>query len=744
MKLRIGFLVSFFFLASQIVGQSIPANRVIPNESLSRYLKDDLKKLYKNKSNAELASYFREKFAERYFYDWKDVDQRLSNYENLYPDVQKSHKERAEDHISKFNANTTWKLPFNYINGNPVNAYALRHLARQHKMVDIALMYFYEDKNPKYIKYFRDQQSSLNNALITNKFESIEDGNGVYEAFRSGYRILNWLQIHNLFLGEAEYSDEDQLRTISTLLQHGAHLYKTNATFSPGNHQTRGMSALAMLSILFQDFKDSDAWFNRSIELLEMHLNQEINPDGFQFERSVHYHMSDIDNYYFVYQLAKNSGVKLNPLWDKKMESLFSTLVKIAFPDKSAPVFSDDTDTPWSEKNDISGALTLGYLLFEKPEMGYFANNKVDPKMFWYLSNKQLELLTDVKKQKPTLGSLAFKDTGYYIMRDGWDKNDRMLVVSAGLDPDKPDHQHGDMLGIQAMANGHVILPNYQVRYSLEDLELFKNSMVKNVALIDDELQGKNYKSNQGGSGFGKFATLPQPKTLVWETYNNIDIYIGSHDGFSTNGVSYNRQIINNKDGGFWIIKDNFLADASHDYKQVWQGHYTFENGPQLLRATFDDGAGVDILQLHAIDTITKGGSRGKHWNVMTTKNQSQYSFITVVYPFLKFDQRIDENLQETVVNNYIVDDFKSIKVNPKAKLLSKNRSIYAFNMSEIRFQNTHLTFDKTVDVLLKFENGNLSILSLDSKEVKLLTQNSQILNKIIKPGEMYKFQIIN
>ena len=85
----------------------------------------------------------------------------------------------------------------------------------------------------------------------------------------------------------------------------------------------------------------------------------------------MHYHISDIGNYFYVYQLAKNSNLKVDDYWKNKLESLFTTLTQISFPDKSAPVFSDDTDTPWAEKNDISDALTLGYLLFENPTFGY-------------------------------------------------------------------------------------------------------------------------------------------------------------------------------------------------------------------------------------------------------------------------------------------------------------------------------------------------------------------------------------
>ena len=95
--------------------------------------------------------------------------------------------------------------------------------------------------------------------------------------------------------------------------------------------------------------------------------------------------------------------------------------------------------------------------------------------MYWFVQQSQLASLEDIQSEKPNYGSLDFPDTKYYVMREGWDKEDHMMMISAGLDPEKPDHQHGDMLGVQAMANGQVILPNYQVRYPLKDLNIFKN-----------------------------------------------------------------------------------------------------------------------------------------------------------------------------------------------------------------------------------------------------------------------------
>ncbi|RIA10764.1 heparinase II/III-like protein [Flavobacteriaceae bacterium MAR_2010_72] len=710
-------------VSPRALSQEIPSNQIIELQNLAHYLTPEVQKTLGGTntiSEAKLAQYFREKFAERYFYDWKTFDKRFEAYNTVYPEVKSGHIERALDHLAKYPDSTHWKLPFNYQYGEPVNAYAIRHLARQHKMVDIAFYYNYQNKNPKYLNYFKDQLKSLNAALAAGTYESIEDGNGVYEAFRSGYRILNWLQIHNMFLGEQVYTDQDQLLTIATLLQHASSLYETNAEFVPGNHQTRGMSALAMLSILFRDFKDSDKWYERSMEMLEAHLAKEINDDGFQFERTVHYHMSDIDNYYYVYQLAKNSQLPVNDFWQGKLKSLFTTLTKIAYPDKSAPVLSDDTSPPWSEKNDISGALTLGYLLFSDPVMGYFANDYVESKMFWYVNDSQLQMLNNIASKTPEFKSINFPTTGYYIMREGWNPKDKVMIISNGLDDEKPDHQHGDMLGVQAMANGQVILPNYQVRYSLKDLEFFKNSMVKNVALVDDELQGKQYTSNQGGSGFGKFRELPQPKTIAWEVDTDLDFYVGSHNGFENVGVDYSRQVLYLKDD-FWIIKDNFKSDKPHTYKQIWQGHYSLEEGPNLIRSTFNDGSGSDIYQLVAIDSVFTSGTRGKGWAVASKTNKTDFSFITVIYPFEKFDDRIDEDKTSPELKGWKINQSKwNVDGSNPISLTKGNIDIF-FSVKSLVFKDIKIELEEVADILVNSENEDLKIQLLNKEEGKAI-----------------------
>ena len=721
------FFTALILVNFESLAQQIPNNRVLDIAELSEYLNEDTKQKLQGDSKVisseTLAAYFREQFSYGFFYNWENNNARFEEYAALYEEKD-AHVTRALDHQNKYKANTVWQLPFNYKNGEAVDVYALRHLARQHKMVDVAMQYYYTGKDTLKVNYFKEQLKSLNTALKNNKVETIESGNGIYEVFRSGYRILNWLQIHNLYLGSEAYSDEDQLLTIATLLQHASDLYKTNDTFQAGNHQTRGMSALAMLSILFNDFKDADAWRERALDLLEQHLNKEINKDGFQFERSVHYHISDIENYFYVYQLAQNNKVKLSANFENKLRNLFSTLVKIAYPDKSAPVFSDDTDAPWAESNDISGTLTLGYLLFEDPEMGYFAKSNVSSKIYWFLKKEQLDKLKTIKSTKPSFGSLQLPETGYYVMRGGWDKNDAMLVISAGLDAEKPDHQHGDMLGLQIFANERVILPNYQVRYSLEDLELFKNSEVKNVSLVDTLLQGVDYKSNKGGSGFGKFGSLPQPETLLFDSTDSLDVYIGKHSGFEENGVEYSRQVLF-IDTDFWIVKDNFSSANPHNYKQVWQGHYTLEEAPQLLRSSFDNGSGLDIYQLQEVDTVSLSGKRGKEWAMPKVSDRTNFSFVTAVVPFKTYLDRIDETSSKPTIKDWSVVYTPTSKVGIKTIQLNKANKSYFFNVINTTVSNLKFDFIEPADVIIEKGLRDITIRSLSTKEILFTYQDS-------------------
>ena len=255
--------------------------------------------------------------------------------------------------------------------------------------------------------------------------------------------------------------------------------------------------------------------------------------------------------------------------------------------------------------------------------------------------------------------------------------------------------------------------------------------MTKNVALVDDELQGKKYTSNKGGSGFGKFKQLPNPKVIGFQKNKDIEIFIGSHDGFEDVGVNYSRQVIN-VENDFWIVKDNFSSEKKHTYKQVWQGHYSLENSPNLLRSSFQNSAGLDIYQLNKVDTVSTNGARGKQWSTTSKKGKKDFNFITLLSPFSKYDERIDEENSSPKIKDWKINS-SELKSNA-SQTLSKNNKHFLFGVSEATLQGKKIRFSEKTDVFINIKDIKISIQSLYLKATNmtiLKSDKSQVLQPL-------------
>lgn len=681
----------------------------------------------------ELANYFKERFSERYFFDWKNFENRFAEYNQMYSGREKFHAKEAQKHLELYPATTQWKIPFTNLKGDKVSSYPYRHLTRQHKAGSIAFLYHYKN-NEKYLDYIPEQAVSLNTAFNNNQFETIEDGNGAYECYRAGNRVWHWLHVHQILLASEEYSVDQQLDMIRTMLHTAAKLHHDNQKYTEGNHQTRGMSALAMLAFLFPEIQGADQWQNIALTRLEEHIKKEIYADGFQFERSVHYHIDDIENYFYPYQLAKLNNIELNPLWETSIKGLFDVLLKIAMPNKKAPVLQDDTDLPWAEVNIIDNTMALGAVLFGNPEYVYFASSKVASEYYWFLRQDQLAQLKTVSKKAPKIESCALPETGYYMTRNGWDKDDLYMIISAGVSVNKPDHQHGDILGLQAYAFGNMILPNYQVRYYLSDLEEFKNSWVKNVALVDSIPHGRKWTGNKGGSGFGKFKLLPIPQVITWKNTDEFDLFIGTHDGNNDIETATYRTVIFIKDG-FWIVQDKLIANNSkHKTQQVWQGHYDINTEGKHIRSVFPNGAGLEIIQLgDSADKISKASARGKGRTVFEKTFQDETEWTTLLFPFKDFEERLMvENYQAFKADDWKIVSNENSPVKTDAKQVIYNKTNYLLlGVTEVIIKGTPISTQES-DLWVKIQQNNIEVTNCG---IQLI----EINNTSVKPGETIK-----
>lgn len=718
--LFVAILQLFYYAAAP--AQSLISYKQIPDDKTLLFsLKPgipELKTVYEARDKNEFETavnlftdYLKEEFADRYFFSWKNFRERFAEYKSLFPKQEKEHIKIAAQHSSMFPADTKWKLPFKNLKGEDVSSYELRHLARQQKSYDAVLSYYFKNEDPEYLDYFIGQVKSLNAAFARDEYD--KEGNGIYENFRGGLRMHNWLFVHNAFLASEKYTREDQILLLKTFLHTAASLQRTTKKFSYGNHHTKGLMALFQLSVMFPEFAQSGEWQKQAIDGLVLHLQREINDDGFQSERSVHYHMGDIDNYFWVYQIASINSIKLPEEFDSRFRMMFDALVKLSQPDKCIHVLQDDTDSPYKDKNDISNAMTIGTILFQDPVYNYFTKGSITADLYWYFKPAQTPILKTPGKQ-PAIGSTALPTTGYYIMRNGWNEDDLQMVVSAGLYDKKPDHQHGDMLGVTAYAFGNEILPGYIVRYPDPEYAYFKNSFVKNVAIVDGIPQGRGWLKNEGESGFGKWRFLPTPATISWSPGKNFDYYCGTHNGYDSLGVSYFREVYFIKEG-FWIVKDNFVSEGSHDYYQIWQGHYKTVGENLHLKSEFENGSALDIFQLNGkSDEIENREAEGTGASIFISRGKENYSFITLLFPSKNKNEVPTIDLRnEFSISGWSVKTSetgsgkKSGAFESDANVeLNKAGDYILLGVRELKINGAVVSFDSSADIILNSSEG--------------------------------------
>ncbi|QKG79462.1 heparinase II/III family protein [Tenuifilum thalassicum] len=733
LSLLIALLFSSFARSQDIskLSKHVPSNNeLIGLLNLELYpelkpIANEFAKGNEDKALKDLADYFKERFSERYFFSWKNFDQRFKEYNSLYSGREKFHAKKAAQHMDLYPAYTQWKIGFENLKGETVKSYPYRHLTRQHSAPSIALMYHYSG-DVKFLNYIPEQARSLNVAFNRNEYETIKDGNGAFEAYRAGNRMFNWLMAHQILLASESYTTEQQIEMIRTFVHTANQLYIHNKKYREGNHQTRGMSALAMLSILLPEFKGAEQWQKRAFDFLEEHLEKEVYLDGFQFERTVHYHVDDIDNYFYPWQLAKLNGVQLNPIWDQRVPAMFDVLLKIALPNKKCPVLQDDTDKPLAEFNQIDDVMALGVALFGEPQYKYFASSKISSNYYWFLRSDQIDRLTKTGKKKPQVESCSLPNVGYYVMRNGWSKKSSYAIISAGLTPEKPDHQHGDMLGIQVYANENVLLPNYQVRYYQNDLPQFKNSWTKNVALADSIPQGNNWKGNKGSSGFGKYLTLPKPKVIAWKSNNEFDLFIGSHNGYVENGIETYRTVFFFKKGGFWFVDDYFVAiEGTHSTQQVWQGHYDMVNNSRHIQSIFPNGSGLEIIQLGSDSlNIVKGSARSKGRLIFSKNFIGQTNWNTLLLPFNSFDNQLSVKSYDSFKYNgwsILQGEKQPKKIKTDARVtISKSNRYLLINATFAQLDDLKIDLNTAANIWVSNTDNSVQLTNCSVKTIKV------------------------
>lgn len=443
---------------------------------------------------------------------------------------------------------------------------------------------FWLTKNERYAKTFTSHLASWMNenppGVGVNWSSSLE----------AAFRVVSWLWAFHFFRDSASLTPELFRAALKFLFLHGTHIEKYLSTYySPNTHLTGEALALYYLGTQLKFFKHSGRWRKKGATLLLGELDRQILPDGVYFEQSTWYQRYTTD-FYTHFQILRNlNGDEKDDAarekLDGKLQSLLDFSMATTRPDGTTALVGDDdggTSLPHSNAapDDFRAVLSTGAALFGRGDYKSVAG-EFAAETLWLLGADAAQTFENLPEHAPAKNSFAFRDGGYFVMRDGWTETDNYMLVDCGaLGALSAGHGHADALAVNAAIGGRTVLVDAGT-YTYHESEKARNRFRRSEAHNTLTIGGKS-QSEPGGK-FG-WQTKAQATLDRWLADDRFDFFAGAHDGYRrlADAATHERDILFLKND-YWIMRDAVKTRGAYDYALNFQ--FSPETNPSIENA---------------------------------------------------------------------------------------------------------------------------------------------------------------
>ncbi len=402
---------------------------------------------------------------------------------------------------------------------------------------------------------------------------------------------LHTLALLNELLTHVSFEDippEKRIPLYKSVVEHARFLMAVNPGYRAGNIQILQMRFLLEAGIYFYEFHGAQKWIDFAWKSLRKHAWLDLFPDGGHFERATSYNNGTSQDWRQILELTRAAGIKV-PEWLKpKLRKAHEWTVKVYTPVLNlAPV----GDSVMGQENYALPYLIDGVLLFPSPEFKFFVKNYQDriekraAELFRNEAAGMLARYNAVEPREPDWTSVHLEDTGWAVMRSGWDREALYMLFDFGSN--EPWHCHRDGLGFSIFAYGKPLITDcghgggYQ---SDRSKTWYKETISHNLVTINGMSQRK----------------VTDGRCERWVSNTSCDYIDAEHDGYKYLGAYCRRKITFVKPL-YWIITDNItekMCQTSGFHEGKWLAHFQpSELTIDITRKTvFTNNPDVNIL----------------------------------------------------------------------------------------------------------------------------------------------------
>ena len=506
-------------------------------------------------AKAALAKYLRQRTAPRWHFDWRQpafhnpksrarsvaAAEKVLQHKFDYP------KGPGQKGTLDFGAKIDWTA-------NPTEGEARTHLwnesLNRHFHFRTLADAYWETGQDKYAKEIADEildWTASNPAPLIGSGNGMPNGCKAWQTLTTGIRLADtWPHALYRCLGSTAFSDDAICAMFKAIYEQARHLVRWP---SLGNWLTAESNGLYTAGVLFPEFRQAREWRRIALERLYKQLDDEVYPDGMEYELAAGYNCWVVREFAGILELADLNRLRGEVPADflAKMEKMFNYLLYASMPNGQIPGLNDSNNT------DIRKELATGFKLFPQRQDFQF-------------------IATGGKSgHPPAETSHAFPYVGHYVMRSGWDKDATYLLFDAG--PFGFGHQHEDKLHFVLWSHGRqLVLDPGNFAYDSSRWRRYVLSTAgHNTVMVDGQ--------NQHRAGRKETYFWPRPWTALappandtrWFSTPEMDCAVGTYaDGYGPGkaiAVTHQRRIVFVKPEKVFVVMDTLTPRDNREHR---------------------------------------------------------------------------------------------------------------------------------------------------------------------------------
>ena len=377
--------------------------------------------------------------------------------------------------------------------------------------------------------------------------------------------------------------------TLKSIWEHANYLIAFES-FPPSNKTISEGRTLAAIGCAVPEFRDAAAWRRIGFGRLNEDMRIQVLEDGASYELSPGYQLAIAAWFLEAYETGVRYGFSEGEPLRTGIEKMYRWSASIIRPDFSRPSISDAGSLDAKYGADLEGP---GRLLG-------------DDTLVWVGTE-------GAEGTIPKYDSIAMRDSGYFVMRSGWDQDDVYMLFEGG--PFGKFHQHEDMLNIDIYAHGSpfIVDPGITSYFQNDWTTWYRTTHAHNTVLIDGCGQSRRAFQSQE-----QWIESAAAKTF-WHSDDFSDVAVATYEGpfgacenTDVDGAGPDAPVFRHRRSvlfvkpGYFVVFDELTGDGTHTFEALF--HFMpyrvlIDADTGAIRTGRMDKPNIELLPLTDLDS---------------------------------------------------------------------------------------------------------------------------------------------